>query len=161
MSKQAYFSHCDGHWHFHLMLFVPLSEPVAWGAGLLIHELAEYERKTGAVLITEEDWTRDGFGSEPKFRAIYCGPGWTTGGYARFSPFCSTWTGSGIFFEDLFVRELFRARRCWEDASCQVARSHDRKVVTAYAWMSWIGMNRQFGSTSRSVASISGSGEMS
>jgi hypothetical protein len=34
LSKQGYLSDRDGHWHPHLMLFVPLTEPVAWGAGL-------------------------------------------------------------------------------------------------------------------------------
>jgi hypothetical protein len=34
MSKQGYLSDRDGHWHPHLMFFLPLTEPAAWGAGL-------------------------------------------------------------------------------------------------------------------------------
>jgi len=34
MSKQGYLSDRDGHWHPHLMFFVPLTEPASWGAGL-------------------------------------------------------------------------------------------------------------------------------
>jgi hypothetical protein len=34
LSKQGYLSDRDGHWHPHLMFFVPLTEPAAWGAGL-------------------------------------------------------------------------------------------------------------------------------
>jgi hypothetical protein len=34
MSKQGYLSDRDGHWHPHLMFFAPLTEPLAWGAGL-------------------------------------------------------------------------------------------------------------------------------
>src|ERR1039458_6230528 len=34
MSKQSYLSDRDGHWHPHLMFFVPLMDPAAWGAGL-------------------------------------------------------------------------------------------------------------------------------
>jgi hypothetical protein len=34
MSKQGYLSDRDGHWHPHLMFFVPLTEPAAWGADL-------------------------------------------------------------------------------------------------------------------------------
>src|SRR5713226_129957 len=34
MSKQGYLSDRDGHWHPHLMFFVPLTEPAAWGAAL-------------------------------------------------------------------------------------------------------------------------------
>ena len=31
-SKQAYLSEKDPHWHPHVMFFVPLTEPAAWGA---------------------------------------------------------------------------------------------------------------------------------
>jgi len=34
LSKQGYLSDTDGHWHPHLMFFVPGTEPEAWGAGL-------------------------------------------------------------------------------------------------------------------------------
>ena len=34
LSKQGYLSDHDGHWHPHLMFFVPLTDPAAWGAGL-------------------------------------------------------------------------------------------------------------------------------
>jgi hypothetical protein len=34
MSKRGYLSDHDGHWHPHLMFFVPLSDAKAWGAGL-------------------------------------------------------------------------------------------------------------------------------
>ena len=34
MSKQGYLSDRGGHWHPHLMFFVPLTEPASWGAGL-------------------------------------------------------------------------------------------------------------------------------
>ena len=34
LSKQGYLSDKAGHWHPHLMFFVPQTEAVAWGAGL-------------------------------------------------------------------------------------------------------------------------------
>ena len=34
LSKHGYLSDRGGHWHPHLMFFVPLSEPASWGAGL-------------------------------------------------------------------------------------------------------------------------------
>ena len=34
LSKQQYLSDRDGHWHPHLMFFLPLTDPAAWGAGL-------------------------------------------------------------------------------------------------------------------------------
>jgi hypothetical protein len=33
-SKQAYLSEKDPQWHPHVMFFVPLTEPAAWGADL-------------------------------------------------------------------------------------------------------------------------------
>ncbi|MGC1452596.1 MAG: hypothetical protein WA830_21415 [Candidatus Sulfotelmatobacter sp.] len=33
MSKQQYLSDRGGHWHPHLMFFLPLTDPAAWGAG--------------------------------------------------------------------------------------------------------------------------------
>jgi hypothetical protein len=34
MSKQQYLSDRGGHWHPHLMFFLPLTDPTAWGANL-------------------------------------------------------------------------------------------------------------------------------
>ncbi|MGB8064635.1 MAG: hypothetical protein WCF26_22305 [Candidatus Sulfotelmatobacter sp.] len=34
MSKQGYLSDRDGHWHPHLMFFVPQADPLTWGANL-------------------------------------------------------------------------------------------------------------------------------
>lgn len=34
MSKQGYLGDSVGHWHPHLMLFLPPTDPTAWGAGL-------------------------------------------------------------------------------------------------------------------------------
>ncbi|MGA9040688.1 MAG: hypothetical protein WB421_09155 [Terriglobales bacterium] len=34
LSKQQYLSDAGGHWHPHLMFFLPVTEPATWGAGL-------------------------------------------------------------------------------------------------------------------------------
>lgn len=34
LSKEGYLSDSDGHWHPHLMFFVPLTDSKVWGAGL-------------------------------------------------------------------------------------------------------------------------------
>jgi hypothetical protein len=34
MSKQGYLNDRDGHWHPHLMFFLPVTDPASWGAGL-------------------------------------------------------------------------------------------------------------------------------
>ena len=76
----------------------------------LIQELAEYEREPQAVLITEDELRRDGFGPNPKFRAIVANHDGQPAGYAAFFASYSTWTGPCLFLEDLFVREPFRGR---------------------------------------------------
>jgi len=75
---------------------------------MLIQELADYERESALVVITEDELRRDGFGPDPKFRAIIAEQDGQSAGYAIFFASYSTWTGSGLFLEDLFVRETFR-----------------------------------------------------
>src|SRR6476661_2795759 len=85
-------------------------------------ELAEYERQPGAVVITEEALIRDGFGSQPKFRGLIAEWEGQAIGYALFFGFYSSWKGSGIFLEDLFVREAFRGRGIGRALLSEVAR---------------------------------------
>jgi GNAT superfamily N-acetyltransferase len=88
----------------------------------LIHELAEYEREPQAVLITEEQLIQDGFGPEPKFRAIIAEQDGQPAGYAVFFGSYSTWTGPSLFLEDLFVRKPFRGHGVGRSLLSQVAR---------------------------------------
>ena len=87
----------------------------------LIQELAQYERESQAVLITEDELCRDGFGADPRFRAIIAEQGGQPAGYAVFFVSYSTWTGSGLFLEDLFVREPFRGHGVGKALLSQVA----------------------------------------
>jgi GNAT superfamily N-acetyltransferase len=73
-------------------------------------EFAEYERQPGAVVIEEETLIRDGFGARPKFRSLIAEWDGQAIGYALFFDIYSSFKGSGIFLEDLFVRETFRGR---------------------------------------------------
>jgi GNAT superfamily N-acetyltransferase len=73
-------------------------------------EFAEYERQPGAVVIEEETLVRDGFGARPKFRSLIAEWDGQAIGYALFFDIYSSFKGSGIFLEDLFVRETFRGR---------------------------------------------------
>jgi GNAT superfamily N-acetyltransferase len=78
---------------------------------ILIRELAEYEHLSHEVSMTEEDITRDGFGSHPKFRAVIAEWEGQVVGYALFFEFYSSFQGrAGIFLDDLFVRPHYRKR---------------------------------------------------
>lgn len=76
----------------------------------MICELAAFERELDSVTIREEDLARDGFGANPKFRALIAEWDRQPAGYAVFFGYYSTWAGRGLFLEDLFVREPFRKR---------------------------------------------------
>ena len=49
-----------------------------------IRRLAEYEREPDAVVATEEDLIRDGFGSEPKYRCLIAEWDGAPAGFALF-----------------------------------------------------------------------------
>ena len=87
----------------------------------LILELAVYEGESEAVFITEDELKRDGFGPAPKFRAVIAEQDGQPAGYAVFFAFYSTWTGSGLFLEDLFVRETSRGHGVGKALLCEVA----------------------------------------
>jgi GNAT superfamily N-acetyltransferase len=81
----------------------------------LIRDLATYERQPDAVVATQADLLRDGFGPQKVFSCLMAE--WTENGvaqpaaFALYFPFYSTWRGNaGIHLEDLFVRPQFRRR---------------------------------------------------
>jgi GNAT superfamily N-acetyltransferase len=77
----------------------------------LIRELAAYEKKRDTAVVTEADLLRDGFGPQPKFRALIADWNREPVGYASFFYFYSTFQGRpALFLEDLFVLEEFRSK---------------------------------------------------
>jgi len=76
----------------------------------MIRELAAFERALSLCVIEEADLARDGFSTDPKFRALIAEWDGQPAGYALFIDYYSSWVGPGLFLEDLFVRELFRNR---------------------------------------------------
>ena len=77
----------------------------------LIRELAVYERAPDAVVATEEDLRRHGFGPDPQFEAILAFLDGEPAGAALFHTRFSTWLGRpGLYLEDLYVTEEARGR---------------------------------------------------
>ena len=94
-------------------------------AGLLrtmIRELAEFEHELEWVTIREQDLARDGFGENPRFRALIAEWDRLPAGYALFFNYFSTWVGRGLFLEDLFVREKFQQKGVGTSLLAEVAR---------------------------------------
>ena len=61
LSKQAYLSDRDPHWHPHLMFFVPLTEPAAWGTGLpgspVVVAFTDTQERMTVFLIPVAKWS--------------------------------------------------------------------------------------------------------
>jgi len=60
MSKQGYLSDDAGHWHPHLMIFVPLTEEKTWGAGLAgapLYESKVVEDRMTVMMIVVPKWS--------------------------------------------------------------------------------------------------------
>jgi GNAT superfamily N-acetyltransferase len=77
----------------------------------LIRELAAYEREPEAVVATEDDLRRHGFGAERRFEVLLAFVDGEPAGFALFYPDFSTWLGRpGLYLEDLYVREWARGR---------------------------------------------------
>jgi GNAT superfamily N-acetyltransferase len=77
----------------------------------LVRELAAYERAPDAVIATEDDLRRHGFGPERRFEALVASIDGEPAGFALFFPDFSTWRGRpGLFLEDLYIRGWARRR---------------------------------------------------
>jgi GNAT superfamily N-acetyltransferase len=75
----------------------------------LIRGLAEFEKAPDAVVATEEDLRRTGFGPSPEFEAILAFLDGEPVGFALFHPRFSTWLGRRcMYLEDIFVTEPAR-----------------------------------------------------
>jgi GNAT superfamily N-acetyltransferase len=75
----------------------------------LIQALAVYEKAPEAVVATEADLVRHGFGPDPQFEAILAFVDGEPAGLALFHSRFSTWLGRpGMYLEDLYVTEAAR-----------------------------------------------------
>jgi GNAT superfamily N-acetyltransferase len=121
----------------------------------MIRELADYERELDLVTITEENLARDGFGENPRFRALIAEWGEQAAGYALFFDYYSTWAGRGLFLEDLFVRQAFRTRGIGKALLAAMARIAVEEHCYGIHWevLDWnekaIELYKQLGATFR------------
>lgn len=76
----------------------------------MVRDLAAFENQPEAVLSSEADLARDGFGAHPRFEAMLAETGGgEPAGFALFYATYSTWEGrGGLFVDDLFVYERHR-----------------------------------------------------
>lgn len=78
---------------------------------IFIRALADFEREPGAVVATEEDLLRDGFGEAPYYQCLIAEWDDEPAGFAFYFYDYSTWLGRpGIYLEDVFVNPPYRGR---------------------------------------------------
>ena len=117
----------------------------------LIRELAAYERAPNAVVATEVDLRRYGFGLERRFEALLAFLSGEPAGLALFHPRFSTWLGRpGVYLEDLFVTEAARRkgvgrRLMTRLAAIAVERGWERIDFQVLDWNPARGFYRQLG----------------
>ena len=76
-----------------------------------IRDLATYELQPEAVLATEVDLLRDGFGPNPRFHCLIADVDQKPAGFALYFHNYSTWRAHhGIHIEDLYVRPSQRGQ---------------------------------------------------
>jgi GNAT superfamily N-acetyltransferase len=100
----------------------------------LIQELAEYDGEADHVQTTEADIARDGFGTNAKFRTLIAEWDSQAVGFAVIFHYYSTWRGSGIYLEDLYVRPEFRRRGIGTAMLAQVAHTAREENCTFVRW---------------------------
>jgi GNAT superfamily N-acetyltransferase len=88
-----------------------------------IRELAEFEREPDAVLATEADLLRDGWGEPARFTAIIADYKGVAAGFALYFTTYSTWRGHhGIRLEDLYVTPSLRGHGIGKALLARLAR---------------------------------------
>ena len=94
--------------------------------GLILHfirELAIFEKAPDAVVATEDDLRRHGFGPSPRFEALIAELDGEPAGLALFHTRFSTWLGQPtLFLEDIFVAQAARKHGVGRELMTALAR---------------------------------------
>jgi GNAT superfamily N-acetyltransferase len=100
----------------------------------LIQELAIFEKEPEAVVISEEDLIRDGFGEKPLFHVFVAEVEEEIVGIALYYYRYSTWKGKTIHLEDLIVKEKMRGTGLGSALYAEIMRQGKRDNVRRIEW---------------------------
>ena len=107
-----------------------------------IRALAEYEHLSDAVVLTEDDLERDGFGPRPFFECLIADHDGHPAGYALYFFNYSTFAGRpGIYLEDLFVDPALRGQGIGKALLANVAAEAKKNNCARFEW-SVLGWNK-------------------
>jgi GNAT superfamily N-acetyltransferase len=100
-----------------------------------IRALATYERAPEAVVATEADLLRDGFGPNPYYFCLIANHDGQPAGFAFYFFDYSTWLGrAGIYLEDIFVHPEFRGLGIGKALLKKVAQIAQEKGCARLKW---------------------------
>lgn len=105
----------------------------------LIQELAAFEKEPDAVLVTEADLIRDGFGTNPLFQVLVAeiesdSIGKEIVGIAIYYHRYSTWKGKTIHLEDLVVKESMRGTGLGYSLYSEILKQGKKEQVRRVEW---------------------------
>lgn len=89
----------------HIRRATPQDMPAVFS---LVKELAEYEKAPHEVIVTAEDYVRDGFGQSPLFGCFVAEKDGRIVGISLYYWRYSTWKGKRLYLEDIVVTEKMR-----------------------------------------------------
>jgi GNAT superfamily N-acetyltransferase len=100
-----------------------------------IRDLAEYEKELQAVVATEADLLRDGFGDSPRYFCLMADWDGVPAGFAFCFHTYSTWIGRwGLYLEDLFVSPSMRGKGIGKALLVEVAKIAVREKCGRVNW---------------------------
>jgi GNAT superfamily N-acetyltransferase len=101
----------------------------------LVKELAAYEREPDAVIATEADFLRDGFGESPAFHVLVAVEEAEVIGFAFYFFSYSTWMGRKcLYLEDLFVRPAHRGHGAGVALMSALAKKAIAQECRRFVW---------------------------
>ena len=105
----------------------------------LIKELAEFEKEPDAVIVTEADLIRDGFGTNPLFKVLVAEIESDSNrkeivGIALYYYRFSTWKGKTIHLEDLVVKDKMRGTGLGYALYSEVLKQAKKDQVRRVEW---------------------------
>ena len=113
----------------------------------MVLELAEYENAPEQAIATEDDFTRDLFGGNPRVHALVVEVDDDVVAYAFYFLNYSTWLGRhGIYLEDLYVRPAYRGRGFGKSLLVRLAQECVEKGYGRLDWsvLDWNTPGRDF-----------------
>ncbi|MBF7091218.1 GNAT family N-acetyltransferase [Flavobacterium sp. ALJ2] len=100
----------------------------------LIQELALFENEPDAVLVTESDLVRDGFGENPLFHVFVAEVDAEIVGIALYYYRFSTWKGKTIHLEDLIVKDKMRGSGLGKALYSKIMEQAKKDKVRRVEW---------------------------